>query len=271
MIDVVEFDHLEDLVHVALTRAVDENIIHFQGVHVAADIGVEDLGLHHSAVGHALVAKPGHGTDGNQIVLGMVPLASDVSDVLQGNVPDAGIEEEHAEIPRLGMPQRIALTVGKDLHVLKEEPIRRTRAAALGLFSLPVIIGRRLKIKLVLVVKKGERVYAALADPTGKTVPAACDDISVCENCGLCHLCTAQIERPSMDVDDGELESLIDEKASLKPYVDKHKQLEEEIKKKVGERERVLAGKYVVTAKIISKKEYTVAARQERRLTVSRL
>ena len=29
VIDVVELDHLEDLVHVALTRAVNENIIHF--------------------------------------------------------------------------------------------------------------------------------------------------------------------------------------------------------------------------------------------------
>jgi len=120
-------------------------------------------------------------------------------------------------------------------------------------------------------LKKGERVYTALADPTGKTIPAACDDISVCENCGLCHLCTAQIQRPEMDVDDGELEALIDEKTALKPYVDQHKKLDEEIKKKVGEREKVLAGKYIVTVKTISKQAYTVAARLERRLTVSRL
>lgn len=120
-------------------------------------------------------------------------------------------------------------------------------------------------------LKKGERIYTALADRTGKTVPAACEDITVCESCGLCHLCTANIERPEMDVDDGELEALIDEKTALKPYVDQHKRLDEEIKKKVGEREKVLAGKYVITAKTISKQAYTVAARLERRLTVSRL
>lgn len=120
-------------------------------------------------------------------------------------------------------------------------------------------------------LKKGERIYAALADPTGKTIPDSCDDISVCENCGLCHLCTASINRPEMDVDDGELEALIDQKTSLKPYVDQHKKLDEQIKKMVGDRERVLAGKYVVTAKTISKQAYTVAARTERRLTVKRL
>ena len=74
-----------------------------------------------------------------------------------------------------------------------------------------------------------------------------------------------------MDVDDGELEELIDQKTSLKPYVDQHKKLDEQIKKMVGDRERVLAGKYVVTAKTISKQAYTVAARTERRLTVKRL
>lgn len=120
-------------------------------------------------------------------------------------------------------------------------------------------------------LKKGERIYAALEDPTGKTIPDACEDFSVCENCGLRHLCTAQIERPAMDVDDGELEDLIDKKAALKPYVDQYKELDDGIKKMVGTREKVLAGKYVVTAKSISKKAYTVEARVERRITVSRL
>lgn len=120
-------------------------------------------------------------------------------------------------------------------------------------------------------LKKGERIYAALADPTGKTVPDSCDDISVCEKCGLCHLCTADIDRPGMDIDDGELESLIDQKTSMKPYVDQYKELDKEIKKIVGNREKVLAGKYVVTAKTISKQAYTVAARTERRLTFKRL
>jgi hypothetical protein len=85
------------------------------------------------------------------------------------------------------------------------------------------------------------------------------------------HLCTACIERPAMDIDDGELEALIDEKDELRPYVERHKQIDDEIKKSVGEREKVLAGKYIVQVKTINKKEYTVAARQERRVTISRL
>ena len=38
-------------------------------------------------------------------------------------------------------------------------------------------------------LKKAERVYAALADKSGKTVPPACDDIDVCDGCGLKHVC----------------------------------------------------------------------------------
>lgn len=120
-------------------------------------------------------------------------------------------------------------------------------------------------------LKKGERIYAALDDPTGKKIPAACDDVSVCERCSLHHLCTAKIDRAEIDIDDGELEDLIDRKAALKPYVDQHQELDYEIKKKVGARDKVLAGKYIVTAKLVSKREYTVAARTERRLIISHL
>lgn len=120
-------------------------------------------------------------------------------------------------------------------------------------------------------LKKGERIYMALNDDTGQTIPTACEDISVCENCSLRHICTAPHERPPADVDDGELESLIDLKAELKPSVDAYKKADDEIKKCLGDREKVIAGKYLVTAKIINKQEYVVKARQERRISISRL
>ncbi len=120
-------------------------------------------------------------------------------------------------------------------------------------------------------LKKGERIYEALADPTGNTIPAACDDYTVCENCSLRHICTAPHERPEADIDDGELESIIDRKNELKPAFDAYKAADEELKRCLGSREKVIAGKYLVTVKTISKKEYIVQARQERRVTVSRL
>lgn len=117
-------------------------------------------------------------------------------------------------------------------------------------------------------LKKGERVYAALA---GGDIPDACEDITVCEQCSLRHICTANIQRPATDIDGGELEALIDRKNELAEGYRAYNEANNEIKRLMGERESVLAGKYVVTSKIIEKKAYTVEARQERRITVRRL
>lgn len=120
-------------------------------------------------------------------------------------------------------------------------------------------------------LKKGERVYAALEDKTGNTVPAACEDITVCEECQMRHLCSAAIQRTETDIDDGELEALIDKKNELAAAYKEYNDTNDEIKRCVGEREKVLAGKYVVTVKSIEKKEYVVKARTEKRVTVTRL
>lgn len=120
-------------------------------------------------------------------------------------------------------------------------------------------------------LKKGERVYAALSDPTGHTIPDSCNDVTVCDKCSLRHICTAPHDRIEAEIDDGELEALIDRKADLKAGYDAYNEANEEIKRLMGDREKVIAGKYLVTAKIISKGEYTVKARQERRVSITRL
>ena len=120
-------------------------------------------------------------------------------------------------------------------------------------------------------LKKAERIYAALDDKTGKTIPDACDDISVCESCQMRHLCTAVHERPATDIDDGELEAAIDRKNELATAYREYQEVGDRIKKLVGERETVISGKYVITAKTIKKAEYTVAAREERLISIKRL
>lgn len=120
-------------------------------------------------------------------------------------------------------------------------------------------------------LKKGERIYAALRDETGNTVPAATEDSSVCEECAMRHLCTACVQRAEMDIDDGELEALIDRKTELAPAYREYNDVNDDIKRVVGQREKIFAGKYVVTVKEIHRQAYTVAARTERRVSVSRL
>ena len=120
-------------------------------------------------------------------------------------------------------------------------------------------------------LKKGERIYAALADKTGGTLPEACDDLTVCESCQMRHLCTAAINRPAADIDDGELEAAINRKNELAAAYREYNAANDEIKRLVGDRENILAGDYVVTVKTIQKAEFTVAAREEKRITIKRL
>lgn len=117
-------------------------------------------------------------------------------------------------------------------------------------------------------LKKGERIYKALETDTP---PDSCDDISVCESCGLRHICTAAIDRAEMEIDDGELEAAIDRKNELSTAYREYQEIGERIKRIVGEREKVLAGQYVVMTKVIDKKGFTVEPRQERRITIKRL
>lgn len=120
-------------------------------------------------------------------------------------------------------------------------------------------------------LKKGERIYKALADPTGETLPDACDDITVCNSCSLRHICTSPHIMPETDIDDGELERIIERRKELKPAVDEYNELDAEFKRCLGNREKVIAGDYLIQVKTIDRKEYTVAARQERRVHISRL
>ena len=117
-------------------------------------------------------------------------------------------------------------------------------------------------------LKKAERIYAALADSSGNTIPEACDDLSVCEKCQMRHVCTAAHDRTETEIDDGELEEIIDRKNELAPAYREYNEVNDQIKKMVGDRDKVISGKYVVSTKTINKAEYIVPARVERRISI---
>lgn len=120
-------------------------------------------------------------------------------------------------------------------------------------------------------LKKGERVYAALHDPFGDNPPPACDDATACEDCRLRHICTAAHSPTETSIDDGELESLILRKEELAPSYRAYNEVNEEIKRCVGDRDKVIAGDFLVKVTTINRKAFTVAARTERRINISRL
>lgn len=148
-----------------------------------------------------------------------------------------------------------------------------------GFFVLTNKLNGRLKIIEVpfdweradALLKKGERIYEALADLTGKTIPDACDDLSVCEECALRHLCTAEHTRPEIEIDGGELEDRIRRRMELSSYKKEYEAVDADIKALMRGRDRVLAGQFLVEKKTIHKKEYTVKARDETRVIIKRI
>lgn len=117
-------------------------------------------------------------------------------------------------------------------------------------------------------LQKAERIYNAIET---NTPPDSCDDVSVCENCSLQHIC-GQVKRISADIElDDELENLINRKQELATAKREYEEIDKEIKARVGEREKVITGSYLITRNKIERKEYVVPARTEYRLNIKKL
>lgn len=119
-----------------------------------------------------------------------------------------------------------------------------------------------------LMLKKAERIYEALET---ETVPDACEDISLCENCSLAHIC-GQVRRIPADIDlDDELDALINRKQELSAAKKEYEDIDKEIKARIGEREKVITGEYLIERKSFVKKAFTVPESVQYRVTIKRL
>ena len=117
-------------------------------------------------------------------------------------------------------------------------------------------------------LQKAERIYAAL---DSDTLPEACEDISVCESCSLAHIC-GECRRVPADIDlDEELDALIDRKNELAAAKKEYEQIDKEIKARVGERDKVITGQYLITRSSFVKKAFTVPESVQYRVTIKRL
>lgn len=118
------------------------------------------------------------------------------------------------------------------------------------------------------VLQKAEYINKCLAE---KTMPEACDEIGFCDHCDLQHIC-GQVKRIPADVElDDELENLIIRKEELKAAKAEYEAVDKEIKARVGEREKVITGTYLIERKSFVKKEYTVPESTQYRISIKRL
>ena len=117
-------------------------------------------------------------------------------------------------------------------------------------------------------LQKAERIYKALETDTP---PESCDDINVCENCNLQHIC-GQVKRVPADVElDDELENLINRKNELSVAKKEFDEIDKQIKTIVGEREKVVTGSYLVTRQSVTREAYTVAKSTYHKINIKRL
>ncbi len=117
-------------------------------------------------------------------------------------------------------------------------------------------------------LKKAERIYKAIET---NCLPDAVENIELCDGCKLSHIC-GLCRRASADIEcDDELNSLITRKYELKEYVNQYQEIDGKIKSKIGERDKVITGDYLVQRKQIRKKSYSVPERVEYRLQIKKL
>lgn len=117
-------------------------------------------------------------------------------------------------------------------------------------------------------LQKAERIYKCLET---ETPPEACEDISICENCSLAHLC-GECRRVPADIEvDDELNDLIKRKEELSAAKKEYEAVDKEIKEKVGEREKVITGDYLIQRKAVERKAFTVPASISYRIQIKRL
>lgn len=117
-------------------------------------------------------------------------------------------------------------------------------------------------------LSKAERIYKALATDE---IPDACEDVSYCDGCPLAHIC-GDCRRVPTDIDlDDELDELITRKAELSEAKKQYDEVDKEIKAKIGEREKVITGQYLIERKQFIKKAFTVPESVSYRIQIKRL
>jgi len=105
-------------------------------------------------------------------------------------------------------------------------------------------------------LKRAESINAHLK---AGTVPDGINDDFVCGGCPFTHVCLPdRVGKEVEMIDNAELEELLDRYYALKPYAKEYDDVDEQIKKAVDGREKLLVGNYFITGKYQDRTTYNV-------------
>jgi len=106
-------------------------------------------------------------------------------------------------------------------------------------------------------LKRAESINAHVA---AGTLPDPINEDMWCDGCAFAHVCLPEKIGKEVEIDTGELAILLDRLEELKPTYKEYEEIDEQIKKAVEGREKVLAGSWFCSGKWIDKKSYDIPA-----------
>jgi CRISPR/Cas system-associated exonuclease Cas4 (RecB family) len=105
-----------------------------------------------------------------------------------------------------------------------------------------------------------KRAEATNAHVAAGTLPDPINDNLWCDGCAYAHICLPEHIGTEVEIDTGELATMLDRMMELKPAATEYKELDEAVSKAVEGREKVLAGGWFVLGKYCERKSYDIPA-----------
>jgi len=105
-----------------------------------------------------------------------------------------------------------------------------------------------------------KRAEAINAHVKAGTLPDRIADDSQCDDCPFVHICLPEHIGKEVEIDTGELATMLDRLEELKPAVKEYEEIDDQVKKAVEGREKVLAGNWFVLGKWMERKSYDIPA-----------
>lgn len=92
------------------------------------------------------------------------------------------------------------------------------------------------------------------------TLPAPIGEEMWCNGCAFAHICLPEQIGKEVEVDTGELATMLDRLEELKPAKSEYEEIDKQVKETVKGREKILAGDYFITGKWIDRKATSIPA-----------
>jgi CRISPR/Cas system-associated exonuclease Cas4 (RecB family) len=103
------------------------------------------------------------------------------------------------------------------------------------------------------------------------TMPEPISEEMWCNGCPFAHICLPEQIGKEVEVDTGELSTMLDRLESLKPTVKEYDEIDKQVKETIKGREKILAGNWFITGKWIDKKAMSIAASQYWKSSIKRV